>query len=476
MTTTATDVASTELASRDLTGLGPDELLACVVDAEAAERRAGLAKLDLALQWCLTHPAASDTEAAVWSDGGLPGLTDYDDTLGGPGAPLVAAFAAEPFAAALGVSTWAGMQLLADALDLAYRLPQTWARVRGLEVPAWKARRLAQATHHLPEEAARFVDARVADRLDTGGSRLVDRAIAQATARFDPPAHATAEDAQRDAWDVTLHHPTGPEGGYAATSHLHAIGDTLDLTRLFDLVCDHAAHLARLGDTDPLGARKTKALTSLADTQTTLDLADDGSDPGDRHSAGPVPRPSLAKTRLYLHLSLADLLHLEDHDHDQDHDHDPRSVIGEVERLGPATLARIRDWVAGSRATIVPVLHLTHAESQRKTEPAVDQHDPPETMRETVILRDPHCVFPWCTHTARACDLDHIDPYIPLDQGGPPGQTRPTNLAPLCRRHHNAKTTRRWTYLRNPDGTYTWHDAHRRAYLVSRSGTRSLDT
>jgi len=59
---------------------------------------------------------------------------------------------------------------------------------------------------------------------------------------------------------------------------------------------------------------------------------------------------------------------------------------------------------------------------------AVDEHDPPEWMRELVILRDRHCVFPWCSRDARDCDLDHMEPY---DEDGPPGQTRPENLAPL---------------------------------------------
>ena len=84
---------------------------------------------------------------------------------------------------------------------------------------------------------------------------------------------------------------------------------------------------------------------------------------------------------------------------------------------------------------------------------AVDAHDPPAWMRDLVILRDPRCVFPHCQRDARGCDLDHTIPY---DDTGPPGQTRPANLAPLCRRHHRAKTTGRWRYRRLPDGTYQW--------------------
>src|SRR5215470_8016309 len=104
--------------------LGVDDLdaagvLTWVGEAETAERRAGLAKLELALHWCVLHPATADTGAAVWGDAGLPGLAglaECEETLGGEGCPMVAAFAPEPFAAALGVPTTIGMQILGDAL------------------------------------------------------------------------------------------------------------------------------------------------------------------------------------------------------------------------------------------------------------------------------------------------------------------------------------------------------------------------
>jgi hypothetical protein len=368
------------------------------------------------------------------------------------------------------------MQVLADALDLAYRLPKTWARVQRLEVAPWKARRLAQATHGLSLEAAAHVDAQLAGRIDSCGVVLIDSTIAQAAAKFDPAACAEAEQAGKACWDVKLLHRS--DRGWAGTSHLDATGDTADLTRFYDLVCDHAAHLARLGDTDSLGARKARALGVIADAQSHLDLygtptgapsgsvgeAKGGGQEAERaEGAEPVRvrRPSLARTRLYLHLNLIDLLNLPD----------GLVTVGEVEKLGPATTTKIADWLAGTRATIVPVLHMG---DDLADEPAVDEHDPPEPMRESVILRDRHCVFPWCGVDARACDLDHIDPYLPLDRGGPPGQTSPSKLACLCRRHHNAKTSRRWRYERNRDGTYTWHGPYGLAYLVTPQGTQRL--
>ena len=76
--------------------------------------------------------------------------------------------------------------------------------------------------------------------------------------------------------------------------------------------------------------------------------------------------------------------------------HPPGGVpaVGEVEKLGPATLDLIRTWLQDSKATIQPVLDLNRTDD-------VDRHDPPAWMREQVILRDRHCVFPWCGRDAR---------------------------------------------------------------------------
>jgi hypothetical protein len=253
ITTAASAATAASPVVEDLSELGPVGVLARLGEAETAERRAGLAKLELALRWSVLHPPSDDTGTAVWGDAEIPGLDDCEDSLGGDGCPAVSAFAPEPFAAALGVSTFTGMQLLADALDLAHRLPATWARARALAVAPWKARRLAQATRHLSQPAAAHVDAQLADRLDGCGAVLIDRTVAQA-ARFDPDPVELAEQEARRSWHVHLTHRR--DGSFAGTSHLEATGDTLAFTRFYDLVCDHAHRLAELGDADSLGARK----------------------------------------------------------------------------------------------------------------------------------------------------------------------------------------------------------------------------
>ena len=149
-----------------------------------------------------------------------------------------------------------------------------------------------------------------------------------------------------------------------------------------------------------------------------------------------------------------------------------------VEQLGSTTLHSIKGWLAHSRVTITAVLdpHALTSPGVSAAGPtwAIDRHDPPPRMAEAVRLRDTQCVFPWCNHTSRGCDLDHIEPFLPPDDGGPPGQTRPDNLAPLCRRHHRAKTARRWTYHRTDDGDYWWTSPHGADYLVTPHGTLAL--
>ena len=143
-----------------------------------------------------------------------------------------------------------------------------------------------------------------------------------------------------------------------------------------------------------------------------------------------------------------------------------------METLGTATLALLKDWLQRlAGVTVRPVLDLARGD-------AVDGHDAPVWMRELVMLRDGHCVFPGCSTDARAADLDHLQPYVPLDQGGPPGQTTPANLACLCRRHHRMKTFAGWAYRRVPDDplddpledhrtTYEWTSPLHRTYRVT---------
>jgi hypothetical protein len=126
--------------------------------------------------------------------------------------------------------------------------------------------------------------------------------------------------------------------------------------------------------------------------------------------SGVRPAPAGPAATLFLHLDESQLLDLDTH---------PAAI--RCEGLGVLTSDLLAAWLAETTLVVKPVLDLTRAEG-------ADQHDPRDWMADLVRLRDPTCVFPGCRRRSRVCDIDHVEPYIPIELGGPPGQTRPGNL------------------------------------------------
>ncbi len=287
----------------------------------------------------------------------------------------------------------------------------------------------------------------------------------------------------------------------------HALGMLADPQHTLTIFStDTPAHTETTLDTTTTGAATGTCTGSTAPTGSTGSAQSTGStgSAGLAESAvrgvrgGMGGRLHATGATLYLHITAADLaaIHTDVHgnradayadrdgdaDAHVDADPDPDTGAGagagasaggaaRVEKLNAVTLTLLRDWLRRTdHVTIRPVLEMTRAD-------ALDPHDPPGWMRETVILRDQTCVFPGCTTDARSCDQDHITPYQPMDQGGPPGQTSLANLASLCRRHHGLKTRRVWAYRRLPDNgydrysSYEWTSPHGHVYLT-RPGAR----
>ncbi len=321
--------------------LDPSTVLELARDNERELREREFRKLQLAAHWADLHPATTDT--GVETPGG-PALL-ADESLGGDGTPAVAAFTPEPFALALGLSPGAGAQLIADALDVRHRLPLLWKRVSRLEVPAWQARRVARQTHRLPKAAAMWVDQQLTDRT-TCGPVIVDRLVVQAIAAYDPEEHEDLEDQSKAGWDVTLTHPEATD--FLGTSHLEATGDTLVLKAFYDQICGIAHQLFLDGDTSPLGVRKVKALGILTGQPTTT---------------------GNAKVKVYARVEA--------------HDLEPDTLaVGEIEKLGTATLTKIRDWVGHHHVVIQPVLNMARRD-------AIDSHDPPHGCATSSPQRQP---------------------------------------------------------------------------------------
>ncbi|EYR63433.1 hypothetical protein N866_00755 [Actinotalea ferrariae CF5-4] len=83
------------------------------------------------------------------------------------------------------------------------------------------------------------------------------------------------------------------------------------------------------------------------------------------------------------------------------------------------------------------------------------RYRPPEALRDAIVARDVTCTFPGCRVPAGSCDLDHTVPFD--DSRDAAEQTRRSNLAALCRHHHQLKTHAGWTPRRDPTtGTTLW--------------------
>ncbi len=95
--------------------------------------------------------------------------------LGGVGCPLVSEFDVYDLAATLGMSSEAGCGFVGKTLELRYRLRRTWERVVALEVPKYKAFRVAELTMNLTWEAASYIDRMLAPVLHSCTWAQIDR-------------------------------------------------------------------------------------------------------------------------------------------------------------------------------------------------------------------------------------------------------------------------------------------------------------
>ena len=341
----------------------------------------------------------------------------------------VAAFTPEPFALALGMSPSAGAQLIADALDLRHRLPMLWKRVGRLEVPAWQARRVARQTHRLPKAAAIWVDEQLADR-GTCGPVIVDRLVAHAIAAYDP--EDTRRPRERRPGRLGRH--PHPPRGHRLPRHLPP-----------------RSHRRHPGPQGVLRPGLCASPTSCSSTATPHRSASARSRPSASSPANPRP-PGKPKVKVYARVDARDLetrrpRRRRDREARRRHPHqDPH--LGRP----PPSRHPTRPEHGPPRRRRLP--RPTRLDARPRPPPRRPLHLPQMPGRRPVLRPRPHR-----SPTTRT---DH------------PAKPRPANLACLCRRHHRAKTTGRWRYLRTPDGDYQWHGPYGTTYLVTDHGTRRL--
>ncbi len=391
-------------------------------------------RLELTIDWAAEHTVTADGDWAahqvgIFGDRALP--------VAGEGAPLVSEFAIMEYAATLAMSTDAGKAYVGNALELRYRLPRLWAHTVAGRLPVWRALRVAEHTCCLPAAAAAEVDRALAPVAGTCSWAQLDRLVEEALARHDP---AEAEDRRRRAADGRRFDVETDRADTSGTVEVHGRLDLADALDLDAAISKTATQLGDLGSTEPLDVRRSLAAGEIARHQLALDL-----------TTGEI-RPQGRGRSVVLNVHLTE---------------DALVGVGNVGRCAttrtPVTVEQIRQWCrTAGQIRVVPVKDLTAHHH-------VEAYEIPDRLRDQVDARDVHCVFPYCQRRAERCDHDHIDPH---DRDGPgAAPTCTDNIAPLCRRHHRAKTHGRWTYQRIHATGYEWTTPHGYRIVRDHHGT-----
>jgi hypothetical protein len=415
---------------------------------------------------------------------------------GGPGTPMVSEFCVTELGALQGTGPMAARALVADALDLRYRLPMLWKQVQAGQVRAWQARKVAEQTRRLSWEACVELDAAISGFLGMLPWSRFQTLLAAAILDADPGLAAEREERARKARDVWA---CDSDDGLKTLIAKATSGDVVWFLATINRIADI---LAVEGDSDPVGVRRSKAIGILAQPAQALALLaahrHDPASPNDQEPAGeedreedrdecglspskpnreddPDPSTSSGRSSLLVDPPAAGrdgkrlrpkvVLHF----HLSDTAVRTRSGLVRPE-YGPAqTLGQLRDWLAdtGCPVTVQPVLDPADVAP-------VDAYEIPRRTRDAVRLRNLADVFPYGSCTTATMDLDHTRPYLPMNRGGPPGQTSPANLGPMTRHHHRAVTHGRWGKRQPAPGQYLFRSPLGYHYLVTNQGTLPL--
>ena len=408
--------------------MSASELLRFVESRYAARQDAERDILRAAYQWAVLHSP----------DALPPGDTKGRERArpaGAEGTLLITEYASAAFGARIKTSPYGAKKLIADAVDLAHRLPRLHAGIEAGTVAVRQARHVAEATRELTEAQAAWVDAEVAEVADgrlpwTRFEALIEGKVAAAA----PDRAREKEEAA--ALDRSVRISRVNKHGIATLT----IRDNVAAIRGADAAITAVAMtLAEQMPDANIVERRLAAFAALVNPKAHLDPA-----------IGPV-KPQVT---IYLHLT-------------------PDSPIARMEGHGPVTTAWIRHLTthltsrparskaehASGRVQIQPVIDLAG-------QAPVDAYEIPARLRQAVHLLLPADVFPYAANTGRKVDLDHTQPY---SNGGP---TAIGNLAPLTRTHHRIKTHGGWQARQPFHGIVIWRDPHGAHYLIDATGTR----
>ena len=166
---------------------------------------------------------------------------------GGEGTPEVSEYCAAELGALQGTGIMAARALIADALDLRYRLPRLWGRVLTSGVRAWQARKIAEQTRSLSWEACADVDHALSDFVGMMPWPRFAKILSAAVLEAEPALAAERAQRARAAQDVFSF---DSEDGLKTIVAKAAAGDAIWFIATVNRI---AEILAARGDTDPVG-------------------------------------------------------------------------------------------------------------------------------------------------------------------------------------------------------------------------------
>lgn len=228
----------------------------------SAERVAMIARneqLVVAASWPDRHPTA-----------GLP-RSEADDVyvgerairIGGSGTPLIAEFAIGDLAVEAGWSIPQMRLFMADAVDVRFRFPQIFDRVRSGLLPRWTAQKVARETRSLSVDQAARVEAILLPKLSRGirGQRL-DHLINATMIIVDPERfEQLAEQARRTRYFRTgQSSPDGISEVWARLDAPDAIRLKAMVHRIAEILRQHPGDLPGIKDRDASTAEEWEAV------------------------------------------------------------------------------------------------------------------------------------------------------------------------------------------------------------------------
>jgi hypothetical protein len=471
-----------------LPALGAAQLAGLIGQNHAELMAAECRMLQLACAWADAHYLDSGSKE-------YQPLIQRACAWGGEGTPEVSEYCAAELGALQGTGMAAARVLIADALDLRYRLPRLWGRVLTGGVRGWQARKIAEQTRVLSWEACADVDHAVSDLVGMMPWPRFAKILSATILDADPTLAAERAERARTTQDVFSF---DSQDGLKTVVAKAAAGDAIWFLATVNRI---AEILAVRGDTDPVGARRARAVGILArpaealqlliehqhdDTDNQHDPAEPADpdtvcepEPAEAEPSSSEPEPtdlderddhrslslrvpprfdaSAARPRIILHFHLSEAALGAGH------------AVVRPQDGGPLTLDELVDFLGrtGCQVRIQPVLDPTEVAP-------IDGYEIPQRLRAAVRARQIADVFPFGTCLSHNMDLDHTERYLPIDYGGPPGQTRLGNLGPMARPSHRAVTHAGWAKHQPQPGYFVHRSPCGHIYLVTNQGTLAL--